>query len=299
MTVKLIGISPCYNELSLGHLDRFLNNIFKVVDGIVLMDDASTDGSYERMLEYTPNVLRNDVNRFIYEQDNTQRLINKALELYPDLTHILTLSIDVTFTPNCYKDGAAAIHKAVHDYPDVGMWVMHNVHLWRSGYWQRVDKEWRNNECERVYVRSKGLELANKDKVGLHLGKVIAKRPWWSVTGLDNEAKTIHWGYRHKENISKKFHHYQATAPTKICNPAAFRHNDMLRFLNEYDVELEPVSDSWFDSDILDRGEEKRKPRPVSFYQDIAKYDLAKANEYKAYFNRRLGFYTEDEMYET
>jgi glycosyltransferase involved in cell wall biosynthesis len=47
INVKLIGIAPCYNELSKGHLERFFINIPKVVDGLVVLDDASTDGSYE------------------------------------------------------------------------------------------------------------------------------------------------------------------------------------------------------------------------------------------------------------
>jgi glycosyltransferase involved in cell wall biosynthesis len=292
--MKLIGIAPCYNEVEKGNLDRFLENIPKVVDGLVLLDDASTDGSYERMLEHTPHVLKNKRNMFHYEQFNTKQLIQLALKVYPDLTHILTLNIDSTFTPSCYKDGEALIHKACHEFSDTfEMFYMRNINLWRSKCWWRADHLWRFEEAERVYIKDKGLSLTHGIKKGLHKGKTTAEYDnSFCITrakGYDS-AVSLHWGFTNKQKIVDKFHRYLSIEYRKVPCPLGFRVTNVYKMIEEFEVDFRPVDLSWLEGDLVTEAlEDLRRPQPISYHKELERYDVAKASCYKAHFETVYG----------
>jgi len=299
--VKLIGIAPCYNESSNGHLDRFLINIPKVVDGLVLLDDASTDDSLEKMREATPHVLVNKKNMFVFEQKNTKLLIDKALEVYPDLTHILTLNIDSTFAPCCFKDGDALIHKCISEHTDVGMWKAKNLHLWRSPYWYRCDHgpgmDWDEDYAERVYVREHGLELLNINKPGLHHGKMTRTNNQRNINEFYPEVLSLHWGFISRKHIADKFHYYMRTERVPVPIPSRYRCTNNYKNLDEFDLEVAQVKKEWMDPDVPllpDKG----KPLSLSYYSDIVKYDRVQAERYLDHFLKKVGHTLETERFE-
>jgi len=299
--VKLIGAVACYNELSKGNLDRFLNNIKNVVDDIVFLDDGSTDGSYERLLEYTPNVIRNTKNAFMHEQFNTQLLLERALDLFPDLTHIMNLNIDGTFSPACFKDGEALLHKFCRDYSrEWDMFTMREINLWRSSFWWRMDANWRWHKTERIYVKEKGLEILDKWHKGLHKLKLtsqIENTTCISQMKGFGDAVSVHWGFNSKKSVQEKFHRYMSLEPIKIPCPETFFITNVFNMIDEFNVQLAQIAPSWIDEDIRKTIVEFRRPRAVSYYSDILRYDESKAECYKNHFISKLGFHSEEEVY--
>jgi glycosyltransferase involved in cell wall biosynthesis len=299
--VKIIGIVPCYNELSKGHLNRFITNIDKVVDGLVILDDASTDGSYERALEYTPNVIRNSKNLFLYEHMNTQVLINKALEIYPDLTHILSLNVDCTFSPSCFKEGEALIHKFCRDYPSQwDMFTIRNINLWRSKYWWRLDGSWKWHKAERVYIRDKGLEILDKWHFGLHQMRVTANLASTTCISQMNgfgDVVSLHWGLESKDLIKEKFHYYMRLENRSVPCPDFFHDANVFNLLDEYNLKVAQIAPNWIDSDIKKEITDFRRPKPISYYSDLLVHNERKAACYRDHFKKILGYHNEVEEY--
>src|SRR4030043_2363742 len=98
MKFSIVCIVQIYNELRKGNLERFVKYVMPLVDALVVYDDASTDGSYEYMLNYTPHVIRGVKNDFVNEIRHKQQLLDYALKLNPDF--VFYLDADEVFTAN-------------------------------------------------------------------------------------------------------------------------------------------------------------------------------------------------------
>jgi hypothetical protein len=301
--VQLIGVAPCYNEIQKGHLERFIRNAPKIVDGMIILDDASTDGSYERLCEVFPTVLRNKKNMFTRELFNQQRLIDTALEVYPNLTHILNMNIDTTFTPACFKDGPALLHKACtqfsNDYP---MFFMREVHLWRSSAWWRCDGAWRWKEAERIYVRREKLEIKNKWYKGLHVSKDVADYEQslhlTNVPGF-HDVLGVHWGFSTRRDIEAKVRNYLSLEDWRsVPCPEVFKAHSVYSLLDEYNLSLRAVHPAWFGDELTqDVASETRKPKQISYYPLLVEYNVGKAECYRNHFKAITKFYNEAEEY--
>ena len=84
--MKIVGMGQIYNEVKTGHLERCLNHYTRMCDEIVILDDASTDGSFEMAQKYTSYIIRNSENNWDkdLETRNKAMLLKKVLELNPD-----------------------------------------------------------------------------------------------------------------------------------------------------------------------------------------------------------------------
>lgn len=300
---KLIGIAPCYNEIQKGHLHRFLKNAPKLVDGLVLLDDASTDGSYELMCSATPNVIRNKKNMFVRELFNQQRLIDTALEIYPDLTHLINLNIDTTFTPVCFREGKALLHQACDSFGDkYPMFFIREIHLWRSTAWWRCDGAWRWKEAERIYCRRDKLEIKNRWYRGLHISKDVADFDdclhLTNVPGYHDVAG-IHWGFSTRRDIESKVKNYLSLEDwRKVPCPDNFKSHSVYSLMDEYDLSIRATHPSWFGEEVYeDSIRELRKPKKISYYPLLQEYNVAKAECYKNHFKMITQFYNETEEY--
>jgi glycosyltransferase involved in cell wall biosynthesis len=279
--IKIIGIAPCYNEIEMGNLDRFLRNIPKVVDGMVLLDDCSTDGSYERMKEVTKNVIRNQTNMFLWERRNTNLLIDWAAALYPELTHILSLNIDCTFPPSCFREGEALLHKACEKLSSqADMLRIRDIQLWKSDAWHRVDGWFGERHAERIYIKGKPFRMLD-EKRGLHLGKITSTNSL-SITTVDGfeEVVSLHWGWDSERKILKKFHRYMSLEPKAVPNPEDYHKFNEFSLLDEWNVKVEPIKLKWLEYGPVNHV----LPKPTNYHLEIAKYDSFQADNYKEYF---------------
>lgn len=132
---SIVCICQIYNELCKGNLERFVNYVLPLVSHLVVYADGSTDGSYEYMLKNTPYVLRGTKNDFVNERSHKQLLLQEALKLKPDF--ILWLDADEVLTANAAEKLQELC--ALCDEKQKDAVNMHEVNLWRSCAWQRLD----------------------------------------------------------------------------------------------------------------------------------------------------------------
>jgi glycosyltransferase involved in cell wall biosynthesis len=91
-------ISALYNEIN--EVEDLINHVYSYVDGIRLVDDGSTDGTYERVLEYIEEQeLENVEIKQIEHTGLPETVKNEALQLVPD-GWVLMLDADERFAPS-------------------------------------------------------------------------------------------------------------------------------------------------------------------------------------------------------
>ena len=240
---------------------------------------------------------------FMHEQFNQFQLIEKAVKEYPDLTHILNMNIDGTWTPACYRDGEALLHKACEEFSaDWEMLNFRDVHLWRSTQWWPYDGAWRWRDAERIYVREHGLELNKKWAKGLHQGKNVTT-PEHTLSVTRNKryenALSIHWGFMSRTHIEQKVNNYLKLEGWRtVPCPDAFKAHSVYSLLDEYNLKVRAIHPGWFDEDLKSYLQvEPRKPKAISHYRLVKEYNPAKAECYKYHFEQELGYYSETEEY--
>lgn len=133
---RIVGFVQVHNELRKGNLERFLRHFTPLVDALVMFDDASTDGSFEYVLRWTPHVIRGVRNEFKNELEHKQALLELALTLSPDF--ILWLDVDEVLTATATRERLQELcWQCVNEELD-GL-SFHELNLWRNPPWRRVD----------------------------------------------------------------------------------------------------------------------------------------------------------------
>lgn len=197
---KIICICQIYNELEKGNLRRFFKYIKPLVDEIIIYDDGSTDGSYEYCQKHANTVIRNAINNFTNEVRHRAKLLEKAKKRGADF--VLWLDADEVITSN-----AQQLQKAC-DYCKKNMLdglVFHEINLWRSNSWQRLDSLYNDGWFTRLW-RIKTNTRFNKTKKGLHqslvpdsIKKIIRYK----------SISVIHFGFVNDLNIAYKYFTYK------------------------------------------------------------------------------------------
>src|SRR3989344_8878203 len=132
---RIVAIAQSYNELQKENLERFIKHILPLVDALVVYDDASADGSFEYVKQYTPHVIRGKKNDFTNERAHRQQLLTEALKLKPDF--ILWLDADEVLSAGAKEELQEIAHECIQKNLD-GI-SLHEINLWRSSSWQRID----------------------------------------------------------------------------------------------------------------------------------------------------------------
>lgn len=245
MEYKIIAIAQIYNELQKGNLERFVKYVLPIVDALVVYDDASTDGSYEFVKQYTPHVIRGKRNDFINERAHRQKLLDTALKLNPDF--ILWLDADEVLTAGAKEKLQKVAHECVQK--DLDGISLHEINLWRSSSWQRIDNLYDDGWFVRLWRVTPQLAYTTTQR-GLHQQmypdtiKKIEKTDILSV---------IHFGFASDKNIIHKYLTYQKHGQTGSL---------LLRLIDERTLELTPVNQSLFPADLY-KDDKKPLQRPL------------------------------------
>lgn len=203
--MKLVVVCQIYNELKSGNLLRFLCDVPHWAHAIVFYDDGSDDGTYEALLEFQQNapvgnkvyIIRSDENDFKNEMEHKQHLLDRAIEIGADW--IMWLDADEVIEPRGHKE-----IKALLQNKELDGYAFHQINLWRSDRFYRVDNQYNDGIFVRLW-RNNG-RLRYDPKPGLH------QRPY--PLGVDKVADSdiqiIHYGFATDEAIVKKYHTYKA-----------------------------------------------------------------------------------------
>jgi glycosyltransferase involved in cell wall biosynthesis len=243
MKHKIVCIVQIYNELRKGNLERFVKYVMPLVDALVVYDDASTDGSYEYMLNYTPHVIRGTRNDFANEINHKQRLLDEALKLEPDF--ILWLDADEVLTRNAetrlQELGAYCAENGIDGIS------LHELNLWGSHSWRRMDNAFDDGWFVRLWHVTPGMSFP-PDTHGLHRPQYP---PSIQKTERVSDVQVIHYGFASERLLAYKYLVYKAHGQSGWT---------LDRLLDEATLKLEKVPQDVFPSGLWidDKQPEKR-----------------------------------------
>ncbi|QGU00165.1 hypothetical protein SYNTR_1571 [Candidatus Syntrophocurvum alkaliphilum] len=263
---KIVCICQIYNELIKGNLERFVKYINPLVDALVVYDDGSTDGSYEYMLTQTPYVIRGSKNDFVNEMSHKQILLEEALKLSPDF--ILWLDADEVLT----TDDKEKIQSlcALCDEKDVDGLVFHELNLWRSNTWRRIDSLYDSGWFVRLWRVTPNMQF-EKPRPGLHQRPYppSIRRLYWS-----DSVKVLHYGFSSKQRLAHKYLVYQAHGQKGY---------EMLdRLISEEQLVLEKVPQELFPQGLW---VEEAKPEPLTWEESLAYVESYREEVFKPAFS--------------
>jgi len=263
---SIVCICQIYNELSKGNLERFVRYVKPLVDALVVYDDGSTDGSYEYMLQHTPYVIRGLKNDFANERSHKQRLLEEALKLSPDF--ILWLDADEVLTANAGNHLQSLCALCEEEQAD-GV-VFHEINLWRSQSWRRVDSLYDAGWFVRLWRVTPGMRYEETNP-GLHQRPYpdTIKRLQWT-----DAVKVLHYGFSSKQRLAHKYLTYQAHGQ---------RGYEMLdRLISEEQLVLEKVPSFWFPPGLY---QDDEKPIPLTWEESLAYVEEYRSEVFRPHFS--------------
>ncbi|MHB8076883.1 glycosyltransferase [Desulfosporosinus fructosivorans] len=263
---KIVCICQIYNELCKDNLERFVDYILPLVSDLVVYDDGSTDGSYEYMLSRTPYVIRGTKNDFVNERSHKQRLLQEALKLKPDF--ILWLDADEVLTANAAeKLQELCAHCDEHQMDAVNM---HEINLWRSYSWRRLDSLYDKGWFCRLWRVVPGI-CFNETKPGLHqpLFPSTIRSVKWTL-----DVQVLHYGFSSQQRLAYKYLVYKSHGQ---------RGYDMLdRLISEEKLVVAKVPQELFPEGLWLDDEE---PKPLTFMESLAYVEEYREEVFKPRFS--------------
>lgn len=123
------------------YLEPCIASLLAFCDLVVVLDDASDDGTREWLVDHPDErlhvALASEPGFFVHEGRTRQRLLDETLKHAP--THILAIDADELVT-----DGGALVEQVARD-PDVPVWTLPLEEVWKaepSGLHVREDGGW-------------------------------------------------------------------------------------------------------------------------------------------------------------
>lgn len=257
---KIVAICQVFNELEKGNLERFVTFLLPLVDELVVYDDGSNDGSYEYLHNKTRHIIRGSKNDFLHEVAHRKQLVEYALTLSPD--YILWLDADEVLT-RCSREDLNEICSYCDSEGLDGI-QLHEVNLWRSRTWRRMDSLFDDGWFTRIWKVSDKIRYSST-KSGLHQAALVPPGIK-NVSRIDN-ISVLHYGFSSMDSLAEKYITYKANGQTGY---------EMLdRIIDEHLLITERVPETMFPVELWDETELDR-PIPILF-EDALKY----VEEYK------------------
>lgn len=234
---KLICISQMYNESTTGNLIPFMESVIQYCDDIVVYDDGSTDDSVEVASKYTSNIIEGKENNWGNEAQHRQIMLERAVQL--NASWVWWVDQDEVIE----AIGECSHLRDLMCYDNYDSWAFHEINLWRSPAFYRLDNAYNDGWYCRLWRVHSGIKIPQK--LGLHQRLV--------PEGLKSEGRSdlqvIHYGFSSDERILNKYHTYKAHGQSGW---------PLNRLVDERTLRVAPSNPEWFDYKLPDV-----KPRDV------------------------------------
>ena len=199
---KIIGFLQVRNEIASGHLARFIEQNVPLFDCLVVYDDASDDGTAERIEPYCDVLVRGTMPLFGDELRSRQRLLESSAHLTSESDFYLWLDADeVLYTS---KDELIGICQKLNAEKFDGARLPH-INLWRSDYFFRTDDHY--DDLYPVRLWRAGADLSFPMKSGLH--NEMHPLGMNSIERLTMPS-VVHYGFASDRLLEDKFALYQS-----------------------------------------------------------------------------------------
>lgn len=253
--MRIAGVLQNYNNLANGFLRQALNSLGRVCDVVCVYDDGSTEDVRPLYLEYDCVVLFGQVNSFKYELAHKQQLLKIVLMEQPDFC--------------CWHDTDAVLGRHFESRErtekvllnmatqQIDLLHNHNLNLWRSPWWYRVDQSFDGLD-HGVWWRNSG-EMFYSPIAKLHQKQYPQfwrdpKRPIIASKFDQPDGQLLHFGFASEIEIARKYFTYRQHGQTGWA---------LDRLVDESTLELKPALKEWFPEWLLSTlGEPGAAPVP-------------------------------------
>lgn len=242
MSLRLCGFLCNRNGVGNSLLQQCLTSMAKIAEPIFVYDDASDEAVQPIYRQFGCVVIYNTQESFQKELFHKQQLLSVALRAAPDW--ILWMDTD-TIIGRLWEDQEQA-HAVLSQAGEKGIvrLHLHNLNLWRSNGWYRVDQEF-DNLWHGVFWRNTG-ELHYRP-----VGKLHQKQYPHSFRdpAKDEEAfateirfnepggKLIHFGFASDLEIARKYFTYREHGQTGY---------PLNRLVDESTLDVHEVPAEWY-----------------------------------------------------
>ena len=199
---KIIGFLQVRNEVTSGHLDRFIKQNIPLFDHLVVYDDASDDETADRIEPYCDVLIRGKAPLFGDELRSRQKLLESSAHLVSNYDFYLWLDADEVLYVS--KQELVGICQTLNLEKFDGARLPH-INLWRSNYFFRTDDHYDNLYPVRLWRA--GASLSFPAKSGLH----NEMHP----SGMNSIARltlpsVVHYGFASDRLLEDKYALYQS-----------------------------------------------------------------------------------------
>lgn len=224
--MDIIGFLQIRNEVSTGHLERFIKRNLELFDKLYVYDDASTDGTAEIIGKHATFLVRGDESKFSSELTNKAELLEKVISTCEEGDAILWLDADEVIYAS-KKELTELIEESFSlGYDSV---ALEHRNLWRSNSWYRVDHNFNDLRPARVWRISKDLSFPTS--FGLH---VTTEPLGLKATRQVNQYPVVHFGFASTDLILRKYETYRQHW---------LRGYALNRLISEVGLSLKPLSE--------------------------------------------------------
>ena len=199
---KIIGFLQVRNEVESGHLKRFIELNIPLFDHLVVYDDASDDGTAERIEPYCDVLVRGITPHFGDELRSRQYLLERSKHLVNEQDFYLWLDTDEVLFAS--KEELILICQKLNSESFDGARLPH-INLWRSNSFFRTDDYF--DDLYPLRLWRAGAKLAFPLKSGLH--NEMHPEGMNSVARLTKPA-VVHFGFASDKLLEDKFSLYHS-----------------------------------------------------------------------------------------
>ncbi len=198
--MKIYGFLQVRNEISTGHLERFLLWNSGLFDHLYAIDDASTDRTVEMLESHGATVLRNSHSEFRNENNNKQRLLDLIQQHGEAGGAILWLDADEVLYASRTELEALITTAFNAGYDSISL---NHLNLWRSESYYRLDDNFNSLQPVRIWKLSKKLRFLTDG--GLHS---LTHPLGLASTFHSSDFPVVHFGFASLELILDKYGAY-------------------------------------------------------------------------------------------
>ena len=199
--MDIIGFLQVRNEVSTGHLNRFIQYNLELFDKLYVYDDASTDGTAEILSKHATVLVRGGESKFSSELTNKAELLEKIISNCNEGDAILWLDADEVVYASKQELKELIEESFNLGYDSV---ALEHRNLWRSESWYRVDHNFNDLFPARLWKVSKGLSFPKR--FGLH---VTTEPLGLKATRQVNRYPVVHYGFASEDLILRKYESYR------------------------------------------------------------------------------------------
>jgi glycosyltransferase involved in cell wall biosynthesis len=222
--MKIIGFLQVRNELSSGHISRFMKVNAELFDALYVFDDHSDDGTYEYLTEHADFVVRGGTRMFGSELVNKAELLDKVKADFDPGDAILWLDADEVIYASRQELVDIISGAFSEGYDSLSL---PHINLWRSNNWFRVDDNYDSLEAVRIWKLSDKLFFPREP--GLH-GQMYPN----GISRIKrvNYAAVVHFGFASTDYILDKYVTYRSHWQSGYA---------LHRLISEFGRELQPL----------------------------------------------------------